>query len=454
MRIVALTSPGRFPTVVIDPGRWWPAVASRGHELLWYQANTAWWRVLAGEAIHDALLASLSLAQRLRRRVEWKAAGLDLKASARAAGRSLDALGTPEPYQTAAGYVATLAPLAEHVAALNAAQGELEFSLAQGVKVHGLNYAESAALVQYAQQEGILSETIRAALADCPRGIDLLVVSVTSAENLLAAMVAVRHLARNNPGMHVCLADHGYENFSLRPHLARLGAAGTLRTFFDTIIGPQDDRDVVLPALVDALAAGQLPRGVLGRGDLEHRTGELPGQSVPPPPPTFSAEPVFWTRVSPRRCYWSRCAFCVQNDKHDDPRPPSPDEVPAALDRIASQIAAGYRTFIFSDEALAPALLRRFCQGVLVRGLRFRWSSRCRMEPNVDRELLSLMREAGCFEVLYGLESSSPPMQERDAEVRRRGAARPGPRHPASHERPWAGRPRQPVGRLSRRHAA
>ena len=60
MRIVALTSPGRFPTVVIDPGRWWPAVASRGHELLWYQANTAWWRVLCGEAVHDALLASLS----------------------------------------------------------------------------------------------------------------------------------------------------------------------------------------------------------------------------------------------------------------------------------------------------------------------------------------------------------------------------------------------------------
>ena len=50
----------------------------------------------------------------------------------REAGRSLDALSTPEPYQTAAGYVATLAPLAATSGALNAAQGALDFHSLKG----------------------------------------------------------------------------------------------------------------------------------------------------------------------------------------------------------------------------------------------------------------------------------------------------------------------------------
>lgn len=413
MRIVALTSPGRFPTVVNDPGRWWTTVESAGHELTWHQANTAWWHVLCSPGVRDALLAPLSLAQRIRRRIEWKASGLDLKASAVRAGHSLEALHTPAAYADVSRYVAALTPVVEHLDMLNAAQGELRFSLEQGVKIVGLDCGRSAALAQYARQDGILSATIRAALAGCPSGIDLLVVTVTSVENLLAAMIAVRHLRVQNPGMHVCLADHGYENFSLGPHLERLRAAGVLTEVFDTLIVSQGDRDVLLPALVEALAAGRSPHGFLTRTDLAC-TPPAAGRYRPPrPPPTFSSEPVFWTRVSPARCYWGRCAFCVQNNKHQDPRAPAVEEVPAALDRIESLLDAGYRTLIFSDEALSPALVRRFCEGVLERGLSFRWSCRCRMEPTFDRELFALMRKAGCYEVLYGLESVSPRMQER-----------------------------------------
>ena len=256
-------------------------------------------------------------------------------------------------------------------------------------------------------------------LADCPSGIDLLVVSVTSAENLLAAMVAVRHLAAQ------------------RSRNARLPGGPRLREFLvAAAFGPSrrgrdladvlryDHRPAGRPRRGAAragrcLAAGQLPRGVLGAAIWSTATGNCRVRACRRPRPPSPPKRCFGRASSAPLLLEPLRQFCVQNDKHNDPRPPSPDEVPAALDRIEAQIAAGYRTFIFSDEALAPALLRRFCQGVLDRGLRFRWSSRCRMEPNVDRELLSLMRKAGCFEVLYGLESSSPHMQERCASAPR-----------------------------------
>ena len=415
MKVVALTPPGRFPTVVADPGLWWTALAASGrHEPVRFSANAAWWRVLCSPAVEQALLAPLSFTQRLRRRVEWKVAEVDLKSSGGPAGQALESLCTPEPYQTAARYIETIAPLAEHLAALNKAQAELQLSLEGGVRVAGLDYDRSAALVEYARENTLLSELIRASLAECPGDVGLLAVGVTSAEDLLCAMIAVRHLRERNPQMHACLADHGYENFSLRPHLARLREAGTLTAVFDMVIESKGDRDLLLPALAEALAAGDAPRGFLTRDDLAVAEPPPSDRYCPPPPtPTFSCEPVFWTRVSSRRCYWSRCAFCVQNNKYDDPRTPSVDEVPGALDRVERLVGAGYRTVIFSDEALPPPLVRSFCEGILERGLEFRWACRCRLERGLDRALFQLMRRAGCYEVLYGLESISPRMQTR-----------------------------------------
>lgn len=415
MNIVALTPFGRFPTIVADPGRWWPALAADGeHRLVRFSANAAGWRALCSEHSPAMLTAPMSFAQRLRRTVEWRVAGLDLAGSGRAAGRSLDCLCRPEPFRDARRYVETVSPLGEHLEALNRAQGELRFSLTEGVEVAGLDYDQSADLVAYARRDTALSRVVRAGLADCPHPIDLLLVSVTSARDLLTAMIAVEHVRRDNPGMHACLADHGYENFSLRPHLDRLREAGTLTAVFDTVIALRGDRDALVPALVRALQAGHAPKGFLARGDLPCQGPDGPVPPVAPPPvPTFCCEPVFWTRVSDRRCYWGRCAFCVQNSKHDDPRTPSEAEVPEALDRIEALLAAGYRTLIFSDEAIPPPLVRRFCEGILQRGLVFRWACRCRVEPDLDRPLLALMRKAGCYEVLCGLEAVSPRMQMR-----------------------------------------
>jgi hypothetical protein len=62
---------------------------------------------------------------------------------------------------------------------------------------------------------------------------------------------------------------------------------------------------------------------------------------------------------------------------------------------------------------LPPALLQHLSQDVLERGLAFRWSCRSKLELAHTPELFRLMRRAGCFEALYGLETVSPRMQRR-----------------------------------------
>jgi hypothetical protein len=415
MKVVTLTPPGRFPTVVFDPGLWWDSVtASGGHQLIRFSANFTWWRTLCGGAAKKAFLAPLTIPQSLRQRAVWRAMDIDLVGGANAAGGSLAALCEAETYASADAYVGAVTPLARYLGDLDAAQEELSFGIDFGVRVGDLNYADSAQLVNYAGRETVLSRLIDGALETCPADIGFLAVGVTSPEDLLTAMIAVNRLRPGNPGMHACLADHGYENFSLHAHMEALRGAGTLDTVFDSIIESKDERDLLLPALIETVAVGGGPRGFLTGTDFPDLLPSPPSPPSPPPPlPTFSPEPVQWTRLSKRRCYWSRCAFCAQNTKYDDPKAPSHAEIPHSLDRVAAHVAAGYRIFIFSDEAISPAALGHLTAGIGERDLDFRWACRCKMETAHSADLFARMGAAGCYEVLFGLESTSPRVLQR-----------------------------------------
>ncbi len=414
MRILRILPPGRFPTVVHDPGRWLDRLATDpGIEVLSYSLNHAWWRVLCSPAVWKAVLAPLSATQRLRRRLEWSAADFEAKAGTKAAAEALANFYRPETYANREAYFTAVMALARHVEALNGAQDELTFSLQHGVLAHGLNYRASAELVRYANRDTLLARSMVAALEDCPEAVDLLCLSANSPFDFLTALIAARLLRERHPRLHICLTDHGYENFSLQPHLDRLRQAGTLDTIFDTVIESRDERDVILPALAQRIAAQKPIRGFLRKTEFPEAPAASSAQALPAPlVPTFSSEPVLWTRISQRRCYWSRCTFCTQNSKYDDPRVPTKSEIAGALDRIQAQITAGYRNLHFSDEAVSPALLRLFSEGILERGLSFRWGCRCKLDPSQTPELFRLAREAGCYEIIFGLESISPRVQK------------------------------------------
>lgn len=413
MRVVHLVPPGRIPTVIIDPGLWWDTLAGSGrHEISGYSANFHWWRAICHPAVKESLLSPLNRAQKFRRRLEWRVADLDLSTTAEAATRALDMLRTAAPYQSAEKFQGAAKSLTDHLDALNKAQSEIEFSLSPGVRVRSLDYDDSRTLLNYAREDGVLARLLSESLSDCPVDIDFLAVSVTSAESLLTAMAAVRLLRQRNPDMHVCLADHGYENFSLHAHMENLRKSHALDQSFDTIIESKDDRDAVLPRILEAVALGSAPRGFITAQTFPASPPPHASTYSPPPPlPTFTPEPVLFTRLSRRRCYWSRCTFCTQNTKYDDPKAASRLEMPQALDRLASYLAAGYRNIVFSDEAISPATLKVLSEEILKRKLDFRWACRCRLELTHTRELFERMRAAGCYEILFGLESISTRVQ-------------------------------------------
>jgi hypothetical protein len=414
MKLAAVTAPGRLPTVVHDPGRWWRELATTGdHDLLRFSANEAWWRVVCSPHAPGAFLEALRPAARLRRRIEWRAQGIDLAHSGAAAASALVRLCRHETYRDAGTYIGVLAPLEAHLSALNAAQAEIRVSLDQGPYVPWVNYGSSRSLVDYARADTSLAALIRRAIESLPRDLDVLFINVTAPEDLLTAMIVARCWREAGGSGHVCLVDHGYENFSLRSHLGRLRESGSLLEMFDTVVERKDEEAAAVRDLVARLSRNERVKGFLRAAPVsgrEHDDAEVP---IPPPVPTFSPEPILWTRLSERRCYWSRCAFCVQNLKYDNPLPPARYEVEAALARIESALRAGYHNLIFSDEAIAPALLTDLCAGIEARGLRFRWACRCKLETAHTRELFERMRRAGCYEVLFGLESISPEVQKK-----------------------------------------
>ncbi len=412
MKIIALTPPGRFPTVDHDPGPWW-GVAAASHDAVRFSANAAWWRGLCAPSAHGRLRADLGWSQRLRARLELSAAGLPFGARARAAAGALTDLRGPRPFASEEAAIAAGSKLAEFLEALNACQDELLFGLGWGVRAAGVDYSDSASLCGYARRDTILSAMVEDSLDAFPEDAGFVAFSVTSAEDLLTALIAARLLRRRSPRAHLCLADHGYENFSLQPHMEGLRRAGSFLGFFDSVVESKDERDALVPALATAHSRGAAPKGYLSsRSHPRLGSPVVGGGAVKLSAETFAPEQVFWTRVSPRRCYWSRCAFCAQNNKYDDPRPPSKAEVGAALDRLAAQRACGTRTFIFADEALSPAMLRLLAEGITARGLDIRWACRSKLELSHTPELFESLARSGCYEVLYGLESISPRVQK------------------------------------------
>ncbi len=68
----------------------------------------------------------------------------------------------------------------------------------------------------------------------------------------------------------------------------------------------------------------------------------------------------------------------------------------------------GYRAFDFWDDTLTMSRchIENICDEILKRGLKIKWFARARVNT-VDRDLLGLMKRAGCITIAYGVESGS-----------------------------------------------
>jgi hypothetical protein len=409
MRVLYATLPGRFPTVGYDPGLWWDSVAvDSRYELSSYSINFDWWTVLIGQSFSRLLLEPLSPLERQHRRAAWRANGLDVDGLAAAAAAALQRCQNPSTYRSRESYVEALAPLAAFIALINRVQSEFLVDVDVGPHVRSVDYSDSRSLVDYCGSSGLLSRSIDAAIANVPATDDVVLFSITGPEDLLTALMTARKLRGRRPDVHISLIDHGHENFSLSGTIETLRARRTLDGVFDTIISSKDERDEAVPALLEAIAAGVSPKGIIRRRDIPLPSREPPAGRMPfPPPPTFAPESILWTRLSKRRCYWSRCTFCSQNAKFDAPNAPMHSEILSSLHRIAAYADVGYSQFMLSDEALSPSSLNLFASELTRRGLRIKWACRSKLERAHTPDLFNRLGESGCFEILFGIETVS-----------------------------------------------
>lgn len=104
-----------------------------------------------------------------------------------------------------------------------------------------------------------------------------------------------------------------------------------------------------------------------------------------------------------RGCYYKDCAFCALTLDHQNFRQKDPGRTADDLQRLSEKYQTPY--FFFTDECLALSPTKRLCQQILDRNLNLHWTAEMRFEKNLSRDLLGMMREAGCLKIVFGLES-------------------------------------------------
>jgi radical SAM superfamily enzyme YgiQ (UPF0313 family) len=137
----------------------------------------------------------------------------------------------------------------------------------------------------------------------------------------------------------------------------------------------------------------------------------LPPLSAYRPTPASYRELPLAVMMTSRGCPYG-CTFCDRGVFGNYVRGHSPeyvlDEVEELLDRY------GAREIRFFDDTFTINRKRvvSICEMILERRLRFPWTCLTRVNT-VDMDLLRLMKEAGCWQVLFGLESGDPGMLKR-----------------------------------------
>ncbi|MBM4121956.1 MAG: radical SAM protein [Nitrospira sp.] len=104
-----------------------------------------------------------------------------------------------------------------------------------------------------------------------------------------------------------------------------------------------------------------------------------------------------------RGCYYKDCAFCALTLDHQNFRQKDPAKTVDDLQMLSEKYQTPF--FFFTDECFALSPTKRMCQQVLDRNLNLQWTCEMRFEKNLSRDLLTLMRDAGCLKIVFGLES-------------------------------------------------
>lgn len=178
---------------------------------------------------------------------------------------------------------------------------------------------------------------------------------------------------------------------------------------------------VTLPALLDALEAGapldglpgvllpgsKRPEGCVERPVLDDDLDTYPFADLRLIAydryyDVLGQGELFTTLITSRGCPY-KCSFC--NTPRDRYRTMSAQRI---CEEIQERLNMGIREIYFVDDTfnITNARVVELCREILKRKLSFRWTARFRVK-GVDRELLILMKQAGCNRLQFGVEQAT-----------------------------------------------
>jgi anaerobic magnesium-protoporphyrin IX monomethyl ester cyclase len=152
------------------------------------------------------------------------------------------------------------------------------------------------------------------------------------------------------------------------------------------------------------------PRGYIK--DLD--TIPPPARHLLPPLSAYSPTPASYRKLplavlmTSRGCPY-QCTFCDRKVFGNLTRGHSPERVVAEVEEALHRYGAKEIRFFDDTFTYDKRRVLRICELFLEKDLHFPWTCLTRVGA-VTKELLKTMKEAGCWQVLYGLESGDPRM--------------------------------------------
>lgn len=105
-----------------------------------------------------------------------------------------------------------------------------------------------------------------------------------------------------------------------------------------------------------------------------------------------------------RGCYWNKCTFCADLIF---PKPTYREKKVELLIRDVRKLKRKYgaKRFAISSPVFAPRHLKEFCKELINKKLRINWWAWTRLDNAISKEVLRLVKKAGCTSLGAGLES-------------------------------------------------
>jgi len=258
---------------------------------------------------------------------------------------------------------------------------------------------------------------------------DLICFGLDSPEGIFWSLQMAAWLRTSGSKAHFCIARHGWENFSLLQHIDELAKNDWFLGIIQSVILHPEELPRTLRQLADTLdgappdalcnIAIKTADGVRILSPLPDDRAQLriaePSHIIPDDYFEAMQVPrdhlVYSMAMVRNKCFYKKCSFCVQIAKHiGDNAYSQGADIQRALAACAELERHGVTMVNFMDEAMRPVDIRDFCAGIQDRHIRMHWVGRMIAAAHPSRDILSQMKEAGCIEVLFGLETFDPAL--------------------------------------------